>query len=107
MDTLDTRTPAKPDVEAKLAEIRDRMPSVYRAVQEAAKARGNQVYAWVRAGLRGEPDRFYAIERGRVVGTPFCQAVMADVAQQMVQWGCDYICILPAEQQNEGTNGKA
>lgn len=107
MDTLDTRTPAKSNVDAKLAEIRDRMPSVYAAIQQAAKARGNKVYAWVRDGLRGEPDRFYAMERGRVVGTPFCQAVMADVAQNMVQWGCDFIFILPAEQQNEGTNGTA
>lgn len=106
---MDTRTPAKPevDVEAKLAEIRDRMPAVYQAIKAAAAQRGPQVYRWVRAGVRGEPDQFYAMERGRVVGTPFCQAVMADVAQQMVQWGCDFICILPVEQQSEEKNGKA
>jgi len=96
MDTMDTRTPDKAAEAARLAEIRDRMPDVYAAIQCKAAEIGPQAFALVRRSLRGEADCFYAVERGRVVGTPFGQAVMADVAATMVQFGCTYLCIWPA-----------
>lgn len=107
---MDTRTPEKDAeaakrVAAQLAEIRDRMPEVYAAVQGKASQIGPKAFGLVRRGLKGEAGCFYAMERGRVVGTPFRQEVMADVASLMVQFGVSFICIWPAEV--EGSNGAA
>ena len=76
-------------VEAKIAEIKANMPEVYKAIQERAALPGCKgVYALVRRGLAGEPNCFYAFERGRVVGTPFNrQDLTAPVALGMVQFG--------------------
>lgn len=79
----------KLDVTDKINEIKRFMPEVYGVIRE----RG--AYDLVRRGLRGEANCFYALEGGRVVGTPFTLAVQADVAANMVQWGCSYLCILP------------
>ncbi len=70
MDSMDTSRPTV-DVEAKVAEIKAYMPNVYASIQEKARHIGGQAYELVRRGLRGEPDCFYAIEGGRVVGTAF------------------------------------
>lgn len=106
---MDTRTPDK-EAEAKrvaagLTEIRDRMPEVYAAVQSKAAQIGPKAFGLVRRGLKGEPGCFYAMERGRVVGTPFRQEVMADIAALMVQFGASFICIWSTEV--EGSNGAA
>jgi hypothetical protein len=107
---MDTRTPDKDAQAAKeaeqLAEIRARMPEVYLAVQRKAAEIGPKAFGLVRRGLRGESDCFYAMERGRVVGAPFCQAVMADVALQMVHFGVTFVCIWP-DLQGEAGNGAA
>lgn len=83
------------NVEQQVALIRQSMPQVYQAVKAKAEQIGNDAYAHVRAGLRGEPNRFYAFENGRVVGTPFSGPIQADVAQQMVQFGATFLCIWP------------
>lgn len=70
------------------------MPETYKAIVERAKDTdlGRQAYALVRRGLRGEPNCFYAIEAGRVVGTPFnVQDVNAELARYMVQFGCSFL----------------
>lgn len=83
------------EVAAKVAEIKGHMPETYKAIQaRAAEHKGT--FELVRKALRGEPNCFYAIERGRVMGAPFNQTdIMAEVAQYMVQFGCAYVCIWP------------
>jgi hypothetical protein len=51
--------------------IKTQMPMVYGAIQDKAQEIGKEAFALVRKGLRGEPNTFYAFERGYVVGTPF------------------------------------
>jgi hypothetical protein len=51
--------------------IKTQMPMVYGAIQDKAQQIGKDAFALVRKGLRGEPNTFYAFERGYVVGTPF------------------------------------
>src|SRR3990167_1705139 len=99
MDTMDTRTAdQRADaqkaamVEAKIAEIKAHMPEVYKAIQERAAM----------PGCKG----VYALERGRVVGTPFNrQDLTAEVALGMVQFGASIAFLfgdLPAPQADPG-----
>jgi len=67
---MDSRT-ANQDVSALIEEIKQFMPETYAAIQAKAAAIGNDAFVWVRQGLRGHPDFFYASEDGRVMGTPF------------------------------------
>jgi hypothetical protein len=82
MDSMDTRT-ANDDVSAQIEEIKRSMPETYAAIREKAQAFGNDVYAWVRQGLRGYPDFFYALEGRRIVGTPFDRG---DVMSELARW---------------------
>lgn len=91
----------QPGVEERISAIKQHMPGVYRAIQDKAAQLGKPAYALVRRGLRGEPDCFYAFEGGRVVGTPFCHAVTAEVAQDMVQFGATFVCMWPAAQGSD------
>ena len=99
---MDSQTPAKQNVDDKVALIKSDMPNVYKANQaKAADQKGT--FELVRRGLRGEPGCFYAFERGHVVGTPFNgHEIMDDVAVNMVQFGCAHVCIfaLPSENTN-------
>lgn len=72
------------------------MPRVYAAIKAKADEIGTEAYACVRQGLRGVPDRFYAMENGHVVGTPFAPGPVPDeVARLMVQFGVAFVCIWP------------
>lgn len=52
--------------------MREAMPTVAAFVDEMRKAFGaDQVDPSIRAGLRGEPDKFWAREAGHELGTPF------------------------------------
>ncbi|WP_367847021.1 hypothetical protein [Rhodoferax sp. WC2427] len=94
MDTSAVKQPVGDKVEL----IKTRMPTVYKMIQDKAAEVGNDAYVWVRQGLRGEVNRFYAMERGYVVGTPFnISAINAAVAVNMVQFGVDACCIWPME----------
>jgi hypothetical protein len=96
---MDTRT-AKVDVAALIEEIKRYMPDVYGQIKAKAQEVGNEAYVLVRRGLRGEPNCFYAFERGRVMGTPFnVPGTMNDVANAMVLFGCTHICIWPMDLQ--------
>lgn len=55
----------------QIGEIKRFMPETYAAIQAKAKAIGNQAFVWVRRGLRGEPNCFFAVEDRREVGTAF------------------------------------
>lgn len=90
MDT--SRTAA--DVEQAIRDIKAHMPETYKAILERAKESdlGRQAYSLVRRALRGEANCFYAMERGRVVGTPFSMPdVTAEMARYMVQFGCSFL----------------
>jgi hypothetical protein len=93
-------------VNKQLATIKDHMPAVYAAVQAKAGEIGNEAFALVRRGAKGEPDCFYAFEGGRVVGTPFGEAVAPDVAQLIVQFGATFLCMWPAVpgKRDDGTH---
>jgi len=98
---MDTRS--KEDVERLVGEIKACMPETYKSIQAKAAELGKDAYALVRAGLRGEPNKFWAMEAGRVMGTPFTlREINADVALAMVQWGCAYVCIWAAPVQQQG-----
>lgn len=81
-------------VEQQIANIKANMPETYKSIKAKAASIGNDAYVYVRRGLRGEPDCFYAFERGHVVGTPFALVdVVRDVAQLMVTFGVDHVCL--------------
>lgn len=93
---MDTRTAEKPgqqvDVQARVQQIKAQMPDTYEAIKAKASEIGNDAYALVRRGLRGEANCFYAVERGHVVGTPFDMGdVQAEMARYMVRFGCTFL----------------
>ena len=101
---MDTRTTAI-DVNAQISEIRDFMPETYQSIQAKAAEIGNTAFALVRRGLRGEPNCFYAVERGKVVGTPFTNLQGAgELADMVRKFGCAYVCIFQAPASG-GANG--
>jgi hypothetical protein len=94
-------------VHESIALIKARMPKTYASIQAKAETIGNDAFGHVRAGLRGVPDRFWAMEAGYVVGTPFRIAGIQDtVANSMVQFGCTHAVIWrePASVQTSGVN---
>ena len=92
---MDSRTTgSKTDVDRGLELIKGRMPSTYAAIKARAGAVGSVAFALVRRGLAGQPNMFWAMEGGYVVGTPFAgQAIERDVAYNMVTFGVDHVCI--------------
>lgn len=105
MDGTTTNEPVV-DVQARLAEIKAHMPMTYAAVNEKAAAIGGEAYRYLRQGIRGEPNKFYAIENGRVVGTPFdLPGVQDELARVIVQWGCVFLIMWAPEAQKGTTDG--
>jgi len=83
-------------VQQKTDQIKQFMPETYKAIKARADLIGNQAYHLVRRGLAGEPNCFWAMEAGHVMGTPFNLVdVQRDVAWAMVSFGCAYACIFP------------
>lgn len=92
------------NVEQEIAEIKAHMPEVYQCIKAKAEEMGKEAYALVRRGLRGEPNCFYAFERGYVKGTPFTLTdIMRDIAYLMVAYGSAHVCIFPIKEK-AGTN---
>jgi hypothetical protein len=82
------------NIPEKITLIKTRMPDTYKTIQDKAKVIGNDAYALVKRGLRGEPNCFWAMEAGNVVGTPFNHTeISRDVAQSMVTFGSAHVCI--------------
>ena len=85
------------EVEAQVQVIKAHMPQTYRSIQARAQSHGRSAYAQVRAAIAGQPDQFYAIEGGRVMGTPFtAEDIKADLALAMVQFGPRSVVVWPA-----------
>jgi hypothetical protein len=75
------------DIEARVREIKAHMPQTYRSIQAKAQEIGLEAYAMVRRAIGGQANLFYAVECGRVVGTPFnLRDITADVAYAMVMF---------------------
>jgi hypothetical protein len=99
MDTPKTPDEKRAKVEADIARIKAQMPRTYQAIQAKAAEVGNAAYAWVKRACAGEPDLFYAMEAGHVVGAPFAQPdLQRDLAHAMVTFGIDYLVVWPAGQ---------
>lgn len=85
-------------VDQQIANIKAHMPETYKSIQAKAAETGKAAFGIVRRGLRGEPNCFYAFERGHVVGTPFNQTdVMPTTAFYMVAFGCCHIVLWAGE----------
>lgn len=94
MDTRTAKAAVDPAKQA-IAVIKARMPLTYAAVEEKAKEIGNEAYALVRRGARGERGCFYAFEAGRTVGTPFDAPVPVGVARLVARYGMRFVCVWP------------
>lgn len=91
---MDTRTHQEQqvDVEGQIAVIKASMPQTYQGIRDKAKVIGNEAFALVRRSLKGEPNCFYAIEAGWVMGAPFnLVGVDAELARYMCEFGCRYL----------------
>ena len=99
---MDSKTNVKADIERGLELIKGRMPSTYAEIKARAGVAGPVAYALVRRGLGGQPNAFWAMEGGYVVGTPFAgQAIERDVAIGMVVFGVDHACIFGLATQGD------
>lgn len=104
MDTQKPTPMKAAEIEARLAEIKGHMPETYKAITEKAAQIGRSAYAFVRQGVGGQPNKFYALERGRVVGTPFDLPGVADeVARVIVQFGVTFMIMWAPEAQQMQT----
>lgn len=87
-------------VDEQLAMIRRHMPMTYKAIQDKAAEIGRPAFNFVRRGVSGQPNAFYAIEAGRAVGTPFVGVEGADqLADYIRQFGCVFLILWAAEAQ--------
>jgi hypothetical protein len=90
---MDTRT-AKQDAGEQLAIIKQHMPATYKDIQDKQARLNGGVNQLVRRGVSGEPNCFWAMERGYVVGTPFSLPdIQQDVAWAMAGFSCAHACI--------------
>jgi hypothetical protein len=100
MDTLKTPGEKAAAVEARLKEIKAHMPETYKAIQAKAEVIGSAAFRFVRQGVAGEPNRFYAVEAGRVVGTPFnLPGVTEELARVVLQFGVSFLIMWSPEAQ--------
>ena len=96
------------DIEARVREIKTHMPQTYRSIQAKATEIGREAYAMVRRAIGGQPNLFYAVECGHVVGTPFSlRDITADVAQGMVMFNTRSVVLwgnVPAKGAADGAH---
>lgn len=100
MDTRPKQQQSGADVQARLDEIKRHMPETYKAIQAKATEIGNAAFRFVRKGVSGEPNQFYAIEGGRVTGTPFDLGnVPEEIARFALQFGISFLIMWAPEAQ--------
>lgn len=113
MDTSKRPAVDSAQVEAQLKLIKAQMPETYKAISEKAALIGNEAFRFVRRGVGGLPNNFYAMERGHVVGTPFdLPGVAEGLARVIVEFGVTFMLMwapeaqqLPAEEK-EAAHGQ-
>lgn len=105
MDGRSTNTGHQVNVQTRVQLIQQQMPQTYKAIQDKAGEIGNDAYALVRRGLRGEANCFYAMEAGHVVGTPFSMSdVNAELAQYIVRFGCSFLIMWAPREGEHGAH---
>lgn len=97
---MDTRVKEQSDIDARLDEIKRHMPMTYAAIKDKAAVIGPTAFRHVRQGVAGQPNRFYAVEAGRVVGTPFdLPGVTDEVARIVLQFGVSFLIMWAPDAQ--------
>lgn len=96
----DAEAARKAWIDEQLAMVKRHMPMTYKAIQDKAKEIGRPAFNFVRRGVAGQPNAFYAIEAGRAVGTPFVGVPGADrLADYIRDFGCVFLILWAAEAQ--------
>lgn len=96
MDTSKTPMKSAEEVEAVIATIKAHMPQTYQAIKDKSATLGKAAFALVRAGIKGQPNCFFAFEAGHVVGTPYnLPDVQPLIAMGMVTLGTGHWVIWP------------
>lgn len=91
---MDTRKKTPAEVEQDLQRIKNHMPETYKAIQSEAARIGGAAYRAVRRGCAGEPNAFYAFERGHFAGTRFTLPEIAEpMAVAMVRYGVEHAIV--------------
>jgi hypothetical protein len=87
---------------------RDLMPLVWQRIAKYREQWGKEhVAECIRRGMAGEPDWFYAVENGYVVGTPFqADQVTVDCLRLSVALGGKFAVVMraPKEAPANGAN---
>jgi hypothetical protein len=97
---VDAEAARKAFVDGQLDMIKRHMPMTYRAIQDKAAEIGRPAFNFVRKGVAGQPNAFFAVEAGRSVGTPFVLFEGADVlADYIRQFGCVFLILWAEEAQ--------
>lgn len=92
---------------AKKLDLRQSMPETAAYVDKRRAEWGaDYVNDRIKRSLKGEPNCFYAVEGGHVLGTPFDAPVTAEVAALVVRWGMTFVCFLqqPVEGVADGAS---
>jgi hypothetical protein len=99
VDVVDGTKPNRQEIDRQAQAIKLTMPHTYAAIQRKAGEIGRSAFALVRRGLGGEPNCFWAMEAGHVVGTPFAAGhpINAAVAEAMVSFGACWVVIWPEQ----------
>lgn len=85
--------------ERKPGWMREQMPRVAALVDEHRTLYGDaHVVECIKAGMAGQPNQFYAIEGGQVVGTPFtCAMQMGNVGLAFAMGAAALVLRIPRE----------
>lgn len=88
---------------AKKLNLRQDMPETAAYVDQRRQEWGaDYVNDRIRRSLNGEPNCFYAVEAGHVLGTPFESEVTPEVAALIVRWGMKFCCLLQQPSKGDG-----
>ena len=84
--------------------LRQQMPETAKWVEEQRATMGKaHVDECLRQGLKGQPGRFYAIERGHVLGTPFPPTAPEDYWQRLaIALGSGFAAFIALPGQQDG-----
>lgn len=99
---------SRQDVEGQIRIIQTQMPETYTSIQAKSAEIGRQAFAMVRRACAGEPNCFWAMERGHVVGTPFNQHdIKQDLAVAMVAFGAKFAVVWSQAAATKASDGTA
>lgn len=83
--------------QASKIDLRQQMPETARWVDERRAEWGkDHVNTCLRKAIAGEPDWFYAVEAGHILGTPFATALRGEAVDLWVKFGGKAVWIMRA-----------